>query len=70
MLRGTQESAQQSAEDDEYEEAVRAWARAILSDQTPVEGGFAPAPIFPARPTCETSLEPQHQKVSALLECH
>lgn len=29
------------------DDQVRAWARAIIADQTPIKDGFAPAPVFP-----------------------
>jgi hypothetical protein len=50
MLRAQACDAGQSADDEQqYEEKVKVWARAILADQAAVEGGFAPAPIFPVR---------------------
>jgi hypothetical protein len=33
-----------------YVEQIRDWARTIVADQTPVKGGFAPAPVFPTAP--------------------
>lgn len=50
MLRGMNGCASAPKEGEEdYEQQVRAWARAVMAEQTPVEGGFAVAPIFPAR---------------------
>ena len=39
--------AQEASLHPSCDEQVRAWARAIITDQTPVKGGFAPVPVFP-----------------------